>query len=499
MRNILSKSVLAISTLCGLLLFTVTEELHAFESGGYNTPDNWSQQVSPGILQENNTGTGLAGTKIYTTLTSRYRLRFNEVGSNHMGNDQDFYQYMRVRTDQVKLGNGSVSLSAYARFAADINGDKGKFEGARNGDLYYYFRDALDTQRKPDVWSSRLYLGTATFDNVIKNTSIILGRVNLTHQNSFTLDGADATVKLNDAVSAYIYGGRPVSFYYRTGNDNLVGGGITVKATKKTTLGGEYTRLYTQGISSDYGKLRINQAIPNGNIALAYTNLDNASALNADVAYELASVGTILTGKYEGLLNNSYTNSSYVVNQLTSALATNSRYSKYELGLYQAFLKHFSVGITFQERLVGGPENFNNRSYERIGGKFDISGIPTDHTYISFSADHWGVRRTATTNTNDSIQYGAQLSQNITKTIEVWGGTSYKRYDYDINPNLLSSLNKAKCMDWARSYYVGGQYKPTKQLSFLADMTIEHGSFYNNIDNRLNTNYIAEIQASLLF
>ncbi|ACD95014.1 hypothetical protein [Trichlorobacter lovleyi] len=131
--------------------------------------------------------------------------------------------------------------------------------------------------------------------------------------------------------------------------------------------------------------------------------------------------------------------------------------------------------------------------------KFDISGIPTDGTYISFSADHWGIRRTATTNTNDSIQYGVQLSQNITKAVEVWGGTSYKRYDYDINPNLLSSLNKAKCMDWARSYYVGGQYKPNKHLSFMADINMEHGSFYNNIDNRLNTNYTAEIQASLIF
>lgn len=471
----------------------------AFEQGDYTTPDSWSQQVSPGQIQESFTGIGPDGTKVYTTLTSRYRLRFNEVGNDYMGNDQDFYQYLRIRTDQVKLGNGTVNLSAYARFAADFNGDKGKFEGDRRGDSYYHFRDALDTQRKPDVWSPRLYLGAVNFDNVIKNTSLILGRTNLVHLNSFQLDGADASIKLTDSVSVYVYGGRPVSFYYPTGRDNLVGGGVTVKATEKTTLGGEYTRLYTQGINSDYGKLRIDQAIPNGNIALAYTNLDNASALNADVAYELTSAGTILTGKYEGLLNNSSTNSSYAANQLTSALATNSRYSKYEVGLYQAFLKHFIAGVTFQERLVEGPENFNNRSYERIGGKFDISGIPTDGTYISFSADHWGVRRTATTNTNDSIQYGVQLSQNVTKAIEVWGGTSYKRYDYDINPNLLSSLNKAKCMDWARSYYIGGQYKPNKHLSFMADINMEHGSFFNGIDNRLNTNYVAEIQANLLF
>jgi hypothetical protein len=491
-----------------LCTIAISVEAQAFEQGNYTTPDSLTQQVSPGQLQESSTGIGVAGTKVYATLTSRYRLRFNDFGSNHLGNDQDFYQYLRVRTDPMKLGNGTVALSAYARFATDTNGDKGNYEGNRNGDLYYYYRDILDAERKHDDWATRLYLGTATFDNVIKNTSIILGRVNLAHQNSFTLDGADATVKLADAVSAYVYGGRPASFYYHTGNDNLVGGGITVKAAKKTTVGGEYTRLYTQGVSSDYGKLRIDQAIPSGTVALGYTNLDNASALNADIAYELTTAGTILTGKYEGLLNNSSTNSSYVVNQLTSALATESRYNKYELGLYQALLKHFSVGITFQERLVEGPENLNNRSYERIGGKFDISGIPTDNTYISFSADYWGIRRTSYSNTNDSIQYGVQINQKITKSIDIWGGTSYNRYDYDLNPNYYRVLttdpssyvgNTDKRMDWARSYFVGGQYKPSKHLSFMADMNIEHGSFYNAVDNRLNTNYTTEIWANIIF
>lgn len=496
MHTIVTRSLPLAVMLC---VIAIGGEALAFEQGNYTTPDSLTQQVSPGQLQESYTGIGLAGTKVYTTLTSRYRLRFNEVGSDHMGNDQDFYQYLRVRTDPIKLGNGTVALSTYTRFAADINGDKGKFEGDRKGDLYYYYRDILDAEHRHDDWTTRLYLGTATFDNVIKNTSFTLGRTNLVHLNSFQLDGADATVKLTDTVSAYAYGGRPVSFFYSTGHDNLVGGGITVKAAKKTTVGGEYTRLYTQGVSSDYGKFRIDQAIPSGTVALAYTNLNNASAINADIVYELTTAGTILTGKYEGLMNDVGATNSYIVSPLASTLSVESRYNKYELGIYQAFLKHFTAGVIFQERLVEGPENFNNRSYERIGGKFDITGIPSDDTYISFSADHWGVRRTATTNTNDSIQYGVQINQKITKTVDIWGGTSYNRYDYDINPNLNSGLDKPKQMDWARSYFIGGQYKPTKHLSFMADMNVEHGSFYNAIDNRLNTNYKTEIWANLIF
>jgi len=499
-HTIATRSMLVISMLCSLQFFASARELQAFEQGNYTTPDSMTQQVSPGQMQESYEGIGPSGgPKIYATLTSRYRLRTNDTG-----NDQDFYQYLRVRTDEVKLLQGTVKLSAYARFARDFTGNNNA------GGSYSFFSDALDAQLRRDntAWANRLYLGTATFDNVIKNTSLTLGRTNLVHLNSFQLDGADATVKLADAVSVYAYGGRPVSFYYHTGEDNLAGGGITVKAAKKTTLGGEYTRLHTQGVSSDYGKLRIDQAIPSGNVALAYTNLDNASALNVDVGYELTSFGTILTGKYESLLNDSGTNSSYVVSQLTSALAMESRFNKYELGFYQAFLKHFSAGITFQERLVEGPENLNNRSYERIGGKFDISGIPTDNTYISFSADYWGVRRTPYSNTNDSIQYGVQINQKITKSIDIWGGTSYNRYDYDLNPNQYTVVttdsssyvgNTDKRMSWARSYFVGSRYKPTKHLSFMADENIEHGSFYNDIDNRLNTNYTTEIWANIIF
>lgn len=496
MHNIVSKSVPLAVMFC---IIALSGEALAFEQGDYTTPDSWSRQVSPGRMEESYTGVGLGGTKVYTTLTSRYRLRFNDFGSDHLGNDQDFYQYLRVRTDPIKLGNGTVRLTTYARFADDINGDKGSYEGNRNGDLYYFYRDALDTQLKNDDWAPRFYLGQVTFDGVIKNTTITLGRTNLTHLNPFTLDGADATIKLNDALSIYAYGGKPTSYYYSTANDVIMGGGFALQAAKQTRLGGEYSHFRSQRVDSDYGKLRIDQAIPNGNVALAYTNLDNASALNADVTYELTTTGTIITGRYEGLLNNSSTNSSYVVNQLSSALATQSRYNKYELGLYQAFLSHFGAGIIVQHRLVDGPENINNRGYGRIGGKFDISGLPHKDTYLSFSADYWGIRQTATTNTNDSIQYGVQIGQKITKTIDVWGGTSYNSYDYDLNPNLNTPLSKDKIMSWARSYYVGGQYKPTKQLSFSADMHLEHGSLYNGIDNRLNTNYTTEIWANLIF
>ena len=489
-----------------LCIIALAVEAPAFEQGDYTTPDSWSRQVSPGQLQESNTGIGPAGAKVYTTLTSRYRLRFNDFGSDRLGNDQDFYQYLRVRTDSVKLGNGTVRLSAYARFAKDINADKGSYEGNRNGDLYYFYRDALDTQLKHDDWAPRLYLATATFDGVVKNTKAVLGRLTASHLNDFTLDGADLALKLGDKATLYAYGGKPVSYYYHTGHDVVLGGGGDYRVAPRTKASAEYTRLRTKGVDSDYAKLRLDHSFSGGSGALGAVMMDDALGLNAELGYELVKTGTILSAKYDGMLNDVGTANSYLVNPLTNLLGVESRYNKYALGLHQAFLDHFVAGVRFQQRIVTGPENFGNRSYQRVGGTFDISGLPHKDSYISFSADYWGIRRTPTTTTNDSIQYGVQISQKITKSIDVWGGTSYNRYDYDQNLNLSLSPDYttgynyyAKKMDWARSYYIGGQYRPCKQVSLSADVTLEHGSFYNDINNGLNTNYTTELWANIIF
>jgi len=104
---------------------------------------------------------------------------------------------------------------------------------------------------------------------------------------------------------------------------------------------------------------------------------------------------------------------------------------------------------------------------------------------ISFSADYWRIRGTSVTEKNENVQYGVQINQKITPQIDVWGGTGYNSYDYDANPNLNVGH---RIDDWARSYFVGAQYKPTKYLSIMADMNFEHGSFYNSINNNLNNN-----------
>ena len=476
-----------VSLLSCALFLCITTETWAFEQEGYNTPDTLIQQVSPGQLKESFTGISLGGgTKIYTTLTSRYRLRANDYA-----NDQDFYQYLRVHTDQMKLGSGTVRLSAFGRFAKDLNDDNNKTVG----NSYYFFQDALDTQLQHNNFAPRLYLGQATFDGVIKNTTLNLGRINLTHQNTFQIDGGDAQYKLSEAISLYAYGGKPVSYYYTSGSDNLFGGGLKLKAGDTTTLGAEYARLHIKASENDYTKLRIDQIIPHGSAALTYTLLDKSSAVNADVNYEIPASKTLLTAKYEGLLSELKKSVGYPTDPMTNVLGGQSKYNKYNIGVYQPFLKHFAVGVNYVQRMVSGTEDYNNREYSNIKGKIDMYDLPIQNSYISFMMDYWDIKSTTMSKSNNNIQYGVQLSQKINKEIDLWGGTAYNRYDHDLNINLTQD----KVKDWARSYYLGGQYQPTKQLSFMTDLSIERTNTYNDISSDLKTNYKAEIWASFLF
>jgi hypothetical protein len=158
--------ILGIAVLFSAVFCVCIPGVNAFEQTGSNTPDSWSQQVSPGQLKESYTGIGLSSdTNLYLTLTSRYKLKTNDYAD-----DQDFYQYLRVHTDAVKVGNGTVRFAAFARFAEDLDGDDGK---DWSDSSYYSHRDILDTELEYNDWAPRLYHGFVTLDGVIKNTEHI--------------------------------------------------------------------------------------------------------------------------------------------------------------------------------------------------------------------------------------------------------------------------------------------------------------------------------------
>jgi len=466
------------------VVFTAFTSAYAFESKGSNTPDTWSQHVTPGKFEKGYTGIGLSSdTKLYLTLTSRYRLRVNDSAD-----DQDFYQYLRFHTDEVKVGEGTVRFAAFSRFADDIDGSNSK----EWDDSYYYSqRDILDTELGYSDWAPRLYYGYATLDGVIKNTEINLGRFYLLHQNTFQLDGADATVKVNDKVDVYAFGGKPVSYYYDIDGDRVYGGGITVNPTDTLKIGGEYTYLDVTDIEDDYTKVRIDKIFSSGAVAISYDALNSAETLNLDGSYEIVATGTIITAEFETLMDEMDYDNTYVVNPLTYALLPEKKYNKYNLSVYQAIGSHFAAGLGYLQKSVDGDGDFDNRDYSRIKGNIDIFGIPGENTYISIGAEYWNIDETEDTDDNSRLQYFIQISQKVSETVDAWLGSEFSRYEYDYDTDTRK--------DSVRSYYIGAQYQPSDLMSFLADFSIEDTDFYDDLSSDLDRNYTASLWANLAF
>jgi hypothetical protein len=408
--------------------------------------------------------------------------------SNEYADDQDIYQYIRMHTDEMELGNGTLKLSTFGRIADDMNGYADKDWEDR---YFYSQRDALDTELENNDLAPRLYYGYAKFDGVVKNTSATLGRFYLEHLNSFQLDGADANIKVTDMINVYAFGGKPVSYYYDLNDASVFGGGVAVNYQDRTKITAEYSRLDIEDIDDDYSMFRLVQFIPNGSILLDYSILNDTGTLEGNIDYEMVTTGTIITLGYKGQYDEADSGKTYVVNPLTYALLPQSKYNKYSASAYQAFLKYFVIGANYETKIVDGEENFDNRNYNRYGVKFDVNGLPSEHTYISFSADKWDVDSNSSSDDNSRIHYSLHIDQELTEELGVWIGTSFSRYEYDY------SLDKRK--DSVRSYYIGGEYQPAEIFSVMIDLSREDTDLYDDVDSDLETSYTAELWASLIF
>ena len=58
-------------------------------------------------------------------------------------------------------------------------------------------------------------------------------------------------------------------------------------------------------------------------------------------------------------------------------------------------------------------------------------GLPTKGTYISLFLEKWNTEESSDSDNEEKIQAGANITQEITKTLDVYAGTRYDRYKYD--------------------------------------------------------------------
>ena len=479
MRHIFRKSVFLI-----LVVLLSAQFAYSFEDGSYSTPDNWSQQITAGRIVQSTTGVGLTDdTNLYTTLTTRLRLKSNEYAD-----DSDVFQYVRMHTDAAKLGQGTIKFSFYGRLADDIDGHSGKDWDNNN---FYAQRDILDAEQGDDTLSGRLYQGYVQLDDVIKSTSLKLGRLYLDHLNTFQVDGGDASVNIKDVAGVYAFGGMPVSYYYDLDDASVYGAGAFVKLGPDTKVQAEFTKIDTGDFEDDYTKARLVQLIPGGSILLGFERLNDSNTYSADLDYSVAATGTIITVGYKTLNDDLTGDKTYVTNPITYALMDQSRYSRYKASVYQPFLKYFVAGFSYEAKDVDGEENFDNRDFRKYGFKFDINGLITDDTYMSFTVDKWDIEENSAAKDNDRLMYGFQLSQKLSEEIDAYLGTSFSRYEYD----YLTDTRK----DSVRSYYVGCEYQATETFGLIIDFSLEDTDFYDDMDNDLSENYVTEIWANLAF
>ena len=469
----------------GMLFMLMAYPAVGFEGGTYVTPDLWSMHTSPGQFKEMYRGIPMGSTKLNLSLTSRYRLRTNDYGS-----DSDFYQYVRASVDPVKLGEGTVRGSAFVRFADDINGNDERQWGSGN---YYYYEDALDKELDENDLAPRVYHLKLELDNVLPNTKITGGRFYLDHLNSFQLDGLDLNMKfLDDRLKVYVFGGSTVSYFVDSDEDFFYGAGLSFQVLDNTKVSGEYIRVDAEDFDEDdYVKVRLDQGLGIGNAAVEYTHLNSTNKLLFLGDFLISPTKTRVNLEYETLRDGIDTDNSYLVNPFTYELLPENKYNRFEISAFQGLGSNFLVGAGYELRRVdkSKDEDFGNRNYDRFYGNFDIMGLPTRNTYISFKLDYWDIDSNTDVKSNERLQWGIELSQRIIDGVDVWLGTSHRKYEYD----YINDRRK----DDVRSYYVGGQWEPNDWFSFLVDFNYEKSEMYD--ENDLEDIFITEVWVNLVF
>jgi hypothetical protein len=449
-----------------------------FAYGEYNTPDSWGLHTTPGGFKDSYEGIRLGNTAIMDmNLTTRYRIRANEYSD-----DQDLYQYVRGSIKGFKLGNGTVEASYFLRFADDIDGT----------DREHFFDDSLDLGLDGGNWDTRFYHGEISFDNVISNTKIVMGRQYVSHLETVQIDGLDVVYDINDKFTIYGFSGGAVSYFDDWDDDWIHGGGFEFRPFNGTKIRAEYIRANVEDFSDDIVNVRVDQVVPYGNVYTQFGNLDNAQSLEAGGNFTLPKFGTIFNLKYEGVYDEISDKNSYVENPLTYALLPYGKYNLFNISAYQGFLEHYMLGAGVEHRNANGNNDFFNRDYTKFFTSFDIMGLPTDGTYISLFVEKWDTEDNKESDDEQKLQVGGSITQQITPELDIYAGTKYDRYKYDFVEFDYGdvTLARGRKRESIRTYYFGGKWEPNKRISLIVDCNIENSDVFD--DDDFKNNYTVE-------
>lgn len=463
-----------------LIILTVFSSKYVFAYGEYNTPDSWGMHTTPGGFKNSYQGIKLGNTAVMDmNLTTRFRLRANEYSD-----DEDLFQYVRGSIKGIKLGQGNVEGSYFLRFSGDLNGSDSK----------RFFDDSHDLGLDNNDVYTRFYHGELTFRNVIPNTKIVAGRQYVSHIETLHIDGIDVSYEINDKLTVFAFSGAAVNYFDDWDDDWIHGGGFEFKPFHTTKIRGEYIRANVENFHDDIAHIRVDQVVPYGTVYAQFGNIDKAQSLEAGGNFQLPKIGTLFNVKYEGVYDEIGDDNSYVENPLTYALLPYGKYNLINVSAYQGFLEHFMLGAGIEYRNANGKNDFFNRDYTKYFTSLDIMGLPTKGTYISLFIEKWDTEDNKESDDEQKLQVGGSITQQITKTLDIYAGTKYERYKYDFLEFDYGdiTLARGRKKESVRTYYIGGKWEPTKRISLIVDCNFENSDILEHYDDDFENNVTVE-------
>ena len=476
----------------GLITLILSTAVCAYAGTVYTTPDSWSQHYTPSGIRASAKGIPVKDGELRLGLTARnHTLFFNDSNKNNA------YVNFRGFLTGVSLGDGSVDVNLNMRAATNTSA------GVKN-DRYDVLYNSVDASLEDNDWDARLYQGNIVFNDVIKYTTLSLGRIYTEHLNEIQLDGGDL-ITGTDKYKVFIAYGKPVSVY-ETSETEYLTGGFDISPNDDFRLRGEISQFddsSSRNADTTLWKLRADFDYA---FDLLEGGIYSEGGQQEDAwNYELGTYGNTSTGlDFNIWIRGQYDTAGEEINPFISdyeyVLGARSEYIQAGFDLQQGINRHVAVGVGFDTQ-----NNFDtfygDRDYYRYHTNLMLQDL-IPNNYIVLTAEYWDILSDGDYKGNKKLFIGGKVSQVISEKAEAWAGLSLMDYRYYLKQfDILPSRAEANRRMDNKVYvaYVGGFYELMENLTLQSDISYEHSGVMDEVDSEYKSNVSMFLSANYNF
>lgn len=167
---------------------------------------------------------------------NRLGFRYRSWGGDE---DADFFDWWTLRADAML--DDRLDLYFSGRLHKDVDGT-----GTRRADDLF-----VGIEERDRNWNDQLYQLYADLHDADKQFGLRVGRQYLDYVGGLHLDGANLRLFQGEAVSGYLFYGRPVSFYAPTSEDRAGGGALVLRPWEGNRTRLSYVRYMQDNVDQD--------------------------------------------------------------------------------------------------------------------------------------------------------------------------------------------------------------------------------------------------------